>query len=306
MFSEAEKALSTSAEIDVQKEATNVIRQFSISSKPRQFSAYNDVALYLLATFHPSVAYFIAVEIDQQIAPVLGYPPIGQIVLAVEHSPTAAPDCVPKAVDFLTCALLNFSDIETARKAYTVYTVREIKEGVANALLSCDEQVGSYISGMTWKAMEIRIPDMPRPLTTRERVTNWLFVFLQTFSRFLLPLLAAIGGFLLGAWLGALGGAFVGIILGFWMRYSMGLRGRDSNEGFLIRMKERAEGSRPGLFERLLESCRGNAFTQEKCRLITDAWEEAKCKMATCKSLDERIKIIQEVDRKVKAISYGQ
>lgn len=166
----AEKALALSPELDVQEEAQNVMRKCAISRKPREFSAYKDVAAYLLGTYEPSFAYFIAVEIDQQMRPALGYIPIGQIVLAVEHidqfqkgyivkteelnrNPslmtgiTRSPARSQKAAAFLTCALLNFGDIETARKAYSVYTVLDMKERIAATLRSYDEEVAAYILG---------------------------------------------------------------------------------------------------------------------------------------------------------------
>jgi hypothetical protein len=166
----AESALASSPELDVQDEAQTVISKCGIRNKPREFSAYKDVAAYLLGTYRPSFAYFVAVDIDQQLREVLGYIPIGQIVLAVEHidqfqkefivkteeldkNPslmagiTRSPERSQRAADFLTCALLNFGDIDTARKAYSVYTVTEMKERVVATLGKYDAEIVEYITG---------------------------------------------------------------------------------------------------------------------------------------------------------------
>lgn len=166
----AEKALALSPDLDVQEEAQSVIRKCGIARKPRDFSAYKDVVAYLLGTYEPSFAYFIAVDIDQQMRRALSYIPIGQIVLAIEHidqfqkgyivkteeldkNPslmtgiTRSPERSQRAAAFLACALLNFGDIETARKAYSVYTVPDMKERVAASLRSYDEEIAAYITG---------------------------------------------------------------------------------------------------------------------------------------------------------------
>jgi hypothetical protein len=166
----AENALASSPALDVQEEAQKVIKKCGIRNKPREFSAYKDVAAYLLDTYPASFAYFVAVDIDQQLRDELGYIPIGQIVLAVEHidqfqkgfvvkteeiltNPslmtgiTRSPERTQRAAEFLSCALLNFGGIETARKAYSVYTVNDMKAGATAILRRHDPELAEYITG---------------------------------------------------------------------------------------------------------------------------------------------------------------
>lgn len=84
----------------------------------------------------------------------------------------------------------------------------------------------------------------------------------------------------------------------------MGIRGCDPTEGFFIRMRERAEGSRRGILEWILEKIRENEFSQSKCRAISDAYSEALWQLERSRSDDERMAILHELDRKVKKISY--
>lgn len=146
----AAKAEALAASVDVETESAEIARACAVSRKPRQFSAYQDVALRLLDHYDPLIAYFIAVELNEQHASQLGYPPIGQIVLAVEHLESATPHVSPssrarKASEFLAYALLNFPDVDTARKAYTVYQQPAVKQRVAEVLRSYDEKVALYV-----------------------------------------------------------------------------------------------------------------------------------------------------------------
>ena len=89
------------------------------------------------------------------------------------------------------------------------------------------------------------------------------------------------------------------------MRRSMGIRGPDSYHGFFTRMRERANGRRCGLLERLIESIRGNAFTTDKCRRITLAYDRAMERLDRATTESQKIAVLEELDREVKAISYG-
>ncbi len=155
---------------DPETAAKEVAKKCGLHNKPREFTAYKDVAAYLIGTYEPEVAYFVAVEINEQYAQSLGYIPIGQIVLAVEHldkfkkgfivkteelekNPSLAiginksPERTKRAVAFLTYALLNFPNIGTARKAFTVYRVPEMRENVLRKLRALDQDVANYIAG---------------------------------------------------------------------------------------------------------------------------------------------------------------
>ena len=141
----AKNAIRTQGPVDTEQEARQLVRTFAISSKPRDVSAYRDVADHLLATYEPSVAYFVAVKIDIQMRPTLGYVPIGQIVLAIEQAGQG--ERIDRAADFLTCALLNLGTIEMARQAFTLYRSPKISSAVAARLRSYDGEVASFIVG---------------------------------------------------------------------------------------------------------------------------------------------------------------
>ena len=109
------------------------------------------------------------------------------------------------------------------------------------------------------------IENMPRRMTQREKAADTLFLFLQLSSRLLFIVTALVGYSIHGVY-SALIGAVLGYLVGIWMRRSMGIRGPNPNEGWLRRRRERAEGSRRGILEWVIEKLRANEFTQEKCR----------------------------------------
>src|SRR5688572_33300333 len=82
----AEGAVQKQGTLDTEREAKRVVQVCAIARKPRAVAAYKDVAEYLLTHYDPIAAYFVAVDIDVQMQPVLGYIPIGQIVLAIEQT----------------------------------------------------------------------------------------------------------------------------------------------------------------------------------------------------------------------------
>jgi hypothetical protein len=155
--------------IDVSEAAQRIGNVCGILRKAKQYSAYTDIAAMLLGEFEPIIAYFVMVEINEQFAPPLGYAPIGQILLAVEHidnsagrtngdaeavraNPSAiaglnrSPERTAKAAEMLACALWNFPDIDTARKAFSAYSVTTVKEQVRERLRSHDADVADYIT----------------------------------------------------------------------------------------------------------------------------------------------------------------
>lgn len=109
------------------------------------------------------------VEINEQFARPPDYGPIGPILLAIEHiddlpgqtivdtawvraNPSAmaglnrSPERTAKSAEILACALWNFPDTETVRKAFSVYSVTAVKEQVRERLHSHDEAVANYIT----------------------------------------------------------------------------------------------------------------------------------------------------------------
>lgn len=147
------------------------------------------------------------------------------------------------------------------------------------------------------------ISNMPREMTRRERLGDAIYLQLQMLARLLL-LPAAILGFYLGSVAGALAGLLTGYLAGRWVRHSLGMRGPDPTLGFFRRMRERAEGSRPRVLERLLEAIRGNRFTPEKCRAIWQAYERAGEELRGAQTREELYRILNELDQVVKRHSY--
>ena len=147
------------------------------------------------------------------------------------------------------------------------------------------------------------IPQMPRRLTARERFADSLFFYLQTISHFTFVIGAIVGyafkgldGFIL-----LTGGGF---IFGIWMRRSLGIRGPNQFEGFFRRIEERANGSRRGMLEWVIETLRGSGFTISKCKDITKAYEQAKIQLSSASSPDQQKEILKKLDENVKKISY--
>lgn len=161
--------LSAYSSIDVSEAAQRIGNVCGILRKAQQYPAYADIAAMLLGEFEPVIAYFVMVEINEQFARPLGYGPIGQILLAIEHiddspgrtivdtewvraNPSAmaglnrSPERTVKAAEMLACALWNLPDIDTARKAFSVYSVATVKEQVRERLRSHDEDVANYIT----------------------------------------------------------------------------------------------------------------------------------------------------------------
>jgi hypothetical protein len=86
----------------------------------------------------------------------------------------------------------------------------------------------------------------------------------------------------------------------------MGLRGLDPNDGWFIRMKERANGARLGILENLIERVRQRSFTREQCVAITKAWEDTGRRLEAAKSEEEKRELINALDAEVKNVSYGK
>jgi len=144
------------------------------------------------------------------------------------------------------------------------------------------------------------VPRMPRRMTRREKQADQVYLFLQLTSQLLFVFTAIFGyawsGFRIAAVL-----AFIGFIVGWWIRYSLGIRGAN---GFFRRMCERAHGSRRGVLEWVIEKMRGNEFTQEKCKAICDAYENAMLRLRDAPDPATATRILEDLDKKVKEVSY--
>jgi len=86
----------------------------------------------------------------------------------------------------------------------------------------------------------------------------------------------------------------------------MGLRGWNPNDGFFIRMRERANGARRGILETFIERVRRRSFTQEQCMAISKAWEDTRKLLEETTSQAEKRELINALDAEIKRISYGQ
>jgi len=149
------------------------------------------------------------------------------------------------------------------------------------------------------------LPNLPRLPTKRGKIADCVFVVLLLVSR---------GGFAVGALLGAVLHGAVGfclglaggLIVGLWMRRSLGLRRRRLTQGFVVRMLERGNNDRPKLLESLVEWLRGYRLTPKQCRLIAAAHAKATRRLQTCGSPPERREILKERDREVLEAAYGE
>lgn len=144
---------------------------------------------------------------------------------------------------------------------------------------------------------------MPRKRTSREKFADDLYLFLQIGSKFT-SLFAGIAGYAWYGLSGALGALLLGFITGWWIRRSLGIRGPNRGIGFFVRKCERAHGSRRGVMEWLIETIRGNEFTVQKCRAICAAYQETVAKVRGGADEAESARLLAELDRRVKEISY--
>jgi hypothetical protein len=150
----------------------------------------------------------------------------------------------------------------------------------------------------------VRIANLPRPLTRREVLADHLYLHLQIVAR-LLPVPAAIIGHAVSGVPGAVTGFPLGAIVGWWAWRSLGKRGPEP-AGFFVRMRERAGGSRRGALEALIEAIRGHGFTRRQCAEMVDAHERAAAALRRCTNRADRDRILGELDRRVKELSYGR
>lgn len=317
-----ERFAKAAENLNLANEAAWLANFVGLLRKKRAGTEYADVADYLLNHYPSEVAYFVAVELTEQFEPRLGYPPIGQIMLAMEKEGSEG------AARWIACALRNFPRVETAQLAFGVIKSTAMRSLVRAELATDDSELAEYISsrevavpratatpsvadGMPRSKLEHQthlsdgIERMPRGLTEAERRGDRLFLHLQVASSVLLLLGPVLGG-VLGGWLGAAIGLVVGWLARVWMRHSMGLRGSNPTDGFFIRMKERASGTRRGTLEALIERVRQRPFTQEQCAAITMVWDDTRVRIEAATSVDEKRELMNACDAEIKRLSYGQ
>jgi len=136
-------------------------------------------------------------------------------------------------------------------------------------------------------------------------MADCVFVALSPCSRIFL-LAGAVAGALLQGFRGFCIGLVAGAIIGFCIRRSLGLRGRNLTRGYHLRMFERGSGKPAGLLEASVELLRGNRLTMVQCRQIGCAYAEAARQLQSCDSVEERASIVGKRNRHVLEIAYGR
>ena len=148
-------------------------------------------------------------------------------------------------------------------------------------------------------------PSRPaRPRTLLEKRADTLYGYLSIGSEFLFLIFGLIGLYFYQIY-GLIAMAAMGYVLGFWIRRSLGIRGRKANTGFFKRMRERSQGSPPGLLERLLENISQTSFTPEKCKAVTSQYEKSVTRLRQAKTPEAQKKVLEELDFKVNQILYN-
>ncbi len=109
-----EQSSEAASGLDLAGEADSLAQRFDLARRKRSASEYAEVADYLLNRYPPELAYFVSVQINEQLEPRLGYPPIGQIMRALEARGGEG------AARWIGCAFRNFPRVETAQLAFGV------------------------------------------------------------------------------------------------------------------------------------------------------------------------------------------
>jgi hypothetical protein len=138
----------------------------------------------------------------------------------------------------------------------------------------------------------------PRVQTKRQRLAERLFLALQVLSLSLF-LVGAVLGYYFYQFSGLILFGALGYLAGVWMRRSLGIRGQKATTGFFQRMRERAQGAKPGLLEWLLEKVGQDHLTQARCREIVQVYDKAVSQLKREKSTQAQNKILADLDRKV-------
>ena len=144
---------------------------------------------------------------------------------------------------------------------------------------------------------------MPRRFTLRERIADAFRLCLLTASGASV-IAGVLVGYRFGGWTGITAGLAGGVVLGIWIRRSIGWRGPEGFHSWYKRIRERANGGRAGILEILIEAIRGHGFSQQKSKKIIDAYDMAMGKVRLANSIAEEQEIVDHLDKQVKRISY--
>jgi len=149
------------------------------------------------------------------------------------------------------------------------------------------------------------LPAVPRRSSFRDKIADGLLASFVVLSRFFFIVGGIIGNVCAGG-KGLLIGLALGAVVGFWIRRSVGIRGRDLTHGFFIRMSQRGVGSSPALLESLVERVRGQEITAYQCRLLASAYAEFQRALQACGSTEEREELCRTLGGRVRAALYGE
>jgi hypothetical protein len=149
------------------------------------------------------------------------------------------------------------------------------------------------------------LPSIPRKRTWRNKIADGLLMMLTLLARTAFIAGAIIGGHNAGA-KGFLLGLAAGAAIGFWIRRSAGMRGRDLTYGFYLRMSERGMGKSPSLLESVVEKIRGEEISPYQGRLLNAAYSEFQRALRVCDSAEERGELSKTLERKVQIALYGR
>jgi len=142
-------------------------------------------------------------------------------------------------------------------------------------------------------------------INRREIIVDNIYFFLQYSSNYLFLIFAFIGLHYKGYFYSLIG-VIIGYLIGRLIRWNLGIRSNDQLTGFIIRMRERANGERRSILEYLLEKARGNEFSIEKCKSIVDIYDIAISKLQKTLNIEEKVLILTNLDHDIKAISYAK
>jgi hypothetical protein len=152
------------------------------------------------------------------------------------------------------------------------------------------------------------LPPGPRPTTRRSRLADGLFEFFLLLSR----CTAVVGAIMCSSYAKTNGGQrfvlglLAGWAVGFWIRRSLGMRSWNLTQGFYVRLWERGNGNRPKLLESLVEKLRRDEFTPSQCRMVAGAYAEMQRQLHLCNSRVERLRVFDDLERKVLVTLYGE
>jgi hypothetical protein len=139
----------------------------------------------------------------------------------------------------------------------------------------------------------------------RDKIANSLLVISVLVAR-LSFVIGLIVGCICGTARGFALSVVIGAVVSFWMRRSLGLRGRDLTRGFFVRMQERRMGSSPRLLESLIERIRARPMTPHQCGLLAGAYAEFQRDLQSCDSITERDKLGKNLKQKARSIYSGK